>query len=221
MLLIELPCTDYSKALEIQRGLVEKKISQGGPDVLLILEHPPTVTLGTRGDESHLLVSADALGQRGVELFKTDRGGEATYHGPGQLVCYPIVDLRRLKLSVRDYVRYLEETIIRCLAAFGVEGFRQPGKVGVWVGPMEKIASIGVRIQRRMTSHGLSINIDLPLDPCELIVSCGMPDVGMVSLNQLMSPAVEIGEVRKAIASAFSDVFAVSLESSSLEEAMK
>lgn len=218
MLLVELPCTEYPEALEIQRRLVEKKISRGGPDVLLVLEHPRTVTIGTRGDESDLLVTADALAQRGIGLFRVDRGGQATYHGPGQLVLYPIVDLKRLKLSVRDYVRSLEEAIIRCLAAFGLESFRQPGRAGVWTGPLEKIASIGVRIQRRITSHGLSVNVDVPTDPCELIISCGMPDIRMVSLNQLVDPPVDLSAFRKAMTSAFSEVFSVRLEPSSLKE---
>jgi len=221
MLLVELPCTDYSEALEIQRRLVERKISEGRPDVLLVLEHPPTVTIGTRGDESDLLVSADALARHGIGLHRVDRGGEATYHGPGQLVSYPIVDLKRRRLSVRDYVRALEEVIIRCLAGFGLKSFRQRGKVGVWTGPTEKIASIGVRILRRVTYHGFSVNIDLEVDPCEFIISCGMPDVRMVSLNQLVDPPVGANEFRDGMVASFSSVFAVSLQRSSLKEVMK
>jgi lipoate-protein ligase B len=221
MLLIELPCTDYPEALEIQRTLVEQKISEGGPDVLLVLEHPPTVTIGTRGDESDLLVSPDALARRGIGFHRVDRGGEATYHGPGQLVLYPIVDLKRRRLSVRDYVRTLEEVVVRCLATFGLKSFRRPGKAGVWTGTTEKIASIGVRILRRVTYHGLSVNVDLQADPCEFIISCGMPDVRMVSLNQLVNPPVDADEFRDAMVASFSSVFAVSLQRSSLEEAMK
>jgi len=221
MLLVELPCTDYSEALQIQDSIVQRKIFTGGPDVLLVLEHPPTVTIGTRGDESDLLVPADALARQGIGLYRVDRGGEATYHGPGQLVSYPIVDLRRLRLSVRDYVRSLEETIIRCLADFELKSFRQEGKVGVWTGPVEKIASIGVRIQRRVTSHGFSLNLDVQVDPCEWIISCGMPDVRMVSVNQLVEPPVAADEFRGAMVAAFSSVFEVSIERSSLEEVMK
>lgn len=221
MLLVELPCTDYSEALEIQRRLVERKIGKSGPDILLLLEHPPTVTLGTRGEESDLLIPAEALTRRGVALYKVDRGGEATYHGPGQLVAYPIVDLRRRGLSVRDYVRALEETIIKSLAIRGVKGFRQHRKVGVWTGPKEKIASIGVRIKQRITSHGFSINVAVPVDPCELIVSCGMPDIRMVSLNQLADSPVGVEEFRETVAEAFGEVFGVSLERSSIEEAVE
>ena len=221
MLLIGLPCTDYPKALEIQHALVERKISEGGPDVLLVLEHPPTVTIGTRGDESGLLVSADALDRHGISLYRADRGGEATYHGPGQLVSYPIVDLKRRRLSVRDYIWNLEEVIIRCLAGFGLKSFRRPGKVGVWTRPTEKIASIGVRIQRRVTYHGFSVNVDLEVDPCEFIISCGMPDVRMVSLNQLIDAPAGADEFRDALIGSFSSVFAVSLQPSSIEEVMK
>ncbi len=220
MLLIDLPCTEYLEALEIQRRLVERKISERSPDVLLVLEHPPTVTLGTRGGESDLLVPADALARQGIGLYRVDRGGEATYHGPGQLVAYPIMDLRRRKQSVRDYVFCLEETIIKCLADFGLKSFRQPGKVGVWTGPKEKIASIGVRIQRRVTSHGFSVNVDLQVDPCKLIISCGMPDARMVSLNHLVDSPVGVKEFRDAMVEAFSSVFSVRLQRNSLEEVM-
>jgi lipoate-protein ligase B len=221
MLLIEIPRTDYLEALAIQRRLVARKISEGGPDVLLVLEHPPTVTLGTRGDESDLLVSPDALARHGIDLYRVDRGGEATYHGPGQLVSYPIVDLKRRRLSVRDYIWTLEEVIIRCLAGLDLKSFRQPGKAGVWIGPVEKIASIGVRIQRRVTYHGFSVNVDLEVDPCDFIISCGMPDVRMVSLNQLVDPPVGGHEFQDAMATSFSSVLGVTLRRSSLEEVMK
>ena len=221
MLLVELPCTDYSEALEIQGRFVDRKIGKRGPDVLLLLEHPPTVTLGTRGSESDLLVPVEGLVRQGVALYRVDRGGEATYHGPGQLVAYPIVDLRRRGLSVRDYVRALEETIIKSLAIRGVKGFRQHRKVGVWTGPRGKIASIGVRIRQRITSHGFSINVEVPVDPCELIVSCGMPDIRMVNLNQLAASPVSVEEFRGTVAEAFCEVFGVSLERSSLEEAVR
>jgi lipoyl(octanoyl) transferase len=212
MLLIELDLIEYARCLDIQKRIVRRKILEGGPDVLLILEHPPTVTLGVRGKASDLLISTKALAERGVALHRTDRGGEATFHGPGQMVCYPIVDLKALGLSARKYVQGLEETIINTLAGFDVKGFSQPKKVGVWTSPSDKIASIGVRIQRRITSHGFSLNVDLQMNPCELIVSCGMPDARMVSLNQLAPRPVTIESVRKAVARAFADVFGVNLE---------
>jgi lipoyl(octanoyl) transferase len=220
MILVELDLIEYAQCLEIQKKIVENKIAKGGPDVLLILEHPPTVTLGVRGESSDLLISPEALAARGVALHDSDRGGEATFHGPGQVVCYPIADLKALGLSARRYVQGLEETIIKTLADFDVRGFSQPKKVGVWTRATDKIASIGVRIQRRVTSHGFSLNVDLQMNPCGLIVSCGMPDARMVSLNQLVPQPVTVEAVRNAVARSFADVFGVNLEQGSLEQVM-
>jgi len=220
MILIELDLIEYSQCLEIQKRIVRRKILEGGPDVLLILEHPPTVTLGVRGKASDLLISPEEMSERGVAVHHIDRGGEATFHGPGQVVCYPIVDLKALGVSARRYVQGLEETIINTLADFDVGGVSQPKKVGVWTSSLDKIASIGVRIQRRITSHGFSLNVDLQMDPCELIVSCGMPDARMVSLNQLVPRPVTTDSVRNAVARAFAEVFGVNLEQGSLEEVM-
>jgi lipoyl(octanoyl) transferase len=216
MILIELDLIEYAQCLEIQKRIVRRRILEGGPDVLLILEHSPTVTLGVRGKASDLLIPPEELSRRGVALHRSDRGGEATFHGPGQLVCYPIVDLKSLGLSARRYVQGLEETIINTLANFNVKGFSQPKKVGVWTSPTDKIASIGVRIQRRITSHGFSLNVDLQMNPCELIVSCGMPDARMVSLNQLVPQPVTVDSVRQAVARSFAKVFGVNLEPGSL-----
>lgn len=218
MILIELDLTEYAQCLDIQKRIVRRKILEGGPDVLLILEHPPTVTLGVRGKPSDLLIPPESLAARGVAVHHVDRGGEATFHGPGQVVCYPIVDLKALGLSARRYVQSLEETIIKTLAVFGLNASSRPGKVGVWTSSTDKIASIGVRIQRRITSHGFSLNVDLQMNPCELIVSCGMPYARMVSLNQLVPRPVTVDSVRKAIARSFADVFTVNLEPGSLEQ---
>jgi len=217
MILIELDLIEYAQCREIQKRIVRRKILEGGPDVLLILEHPPTVTLGVRGKASDLLISPEEMSGRGVAVHHVDRGGEATFHGPGQIVCYPIVDLKALGLSARRYVQGLEETIIETLAGFDVKGFSQPKKVGIWTSPADKIASIGVRIERRITSHGFSLNVDLQMNPCELIVSCGMPDARMVSLNQVVPRPVVVEAVRKAVARAFAEVFGVNLKLGCLE----
>jgi lipoate-protein ligase B len=160
MILIDLALIEYSQCLDIQKRIVQRKILEGGPDVLLILEHPPTVTLGVRGKASDLIISPKEMSKRGVAVHHVDRGGEATFHGPGQVVCYPIVDLKALGLSARKYVQGLEETIIKTLAEFDVRGFSQPKKVGVWTSVTDKIASIGVRIQRRLLPC-FSLNVDL------------------------------------------------------------
>jgi lipoate-protein ligase B len=186
MLLIELPITEYSRAMEIQDRLVRWKLDDGGPDVLLMLEHPPVITLGKRASSQDLRISPQGLAARGLAVQSTDRGGEATYHGPGQIVCYPIMDLRKRKMRIRDFVQRLEETVISTLACFGVRGFRQEKMVGVWTGPSEKIASIGVRIRKG------------------------------VSLSQLLDRPPGMSQVKEAIAESFGDVFEVTLKPSSL-----
>jgi lipoate-protein ligase B len=217
MLLIDLPLIEYGRSLRIQRRILDSKIGCGGPDVLLILEHPPTITLGVRGKPSDLLVSEACLKAGGISVHSVDRGGEATYHGPGQVVCYPIVDLRSSGISVREYVRKLEETVIVALQECGVHGFRQKGKIGVWTGPNEKIASIGIKISRRIAFHGFSVNVDLQKDPSEFIISCGMPETRMISVNELVDHGISMEWAKAAIMRSFAAEFSVDLESCSLE----
>ncbi len=218
MLLVDLPVIEYDLAHNIQKDIVQKKISVGCPDVLLVLEHPPTVTLGVRGKSSDLLVSEECLRQRGIDLFSVDRGGEATFHGPGQIVCYPVVNLRSLSISVREYVRRLEETTVMALNEFEVSGFRQKDKIGVWTSSNNKIASIGIRISRRIAFHGFSVNVNLQTNPSEFMVSCGMPDVRMISLNELVEGPVSMEAARTALVKSFAKVFRVNLEPCSLEQ---
>lgn len=221
MLLVQLGLTEYTTALDLQRKIVERKILRGGPDVLIILEHPHVITLGTRGKLSDVLATTECLRERGIVLRSVDRGGQATYHGPGQLVCYPIVDLRSMGISVRSYVHALEETILRTLENFGIRGFRLTGKVGVWTSQDRKIASIGVRIKRRITYHGFSLNVDLKLDPSEFIIACGMPSTRMVDLTQVTGRDIDTKAVRNAVADSFSAIFGVGLQPASPEEACR
>jgi len=221
MLLLELDATEYLRFLEIQSTIIGRKIAEGFHDVLLLLEHPPTVTLGTRGSLSSLTLSQEELAKSGVQVHFVDRGGEATYHGPGQLLGYPLMDLKKLKISVRDYVFRLEETVLVALQQFGLSAFRQKGMPGVWIQTGDKIASIGVKIRKRITSHGFSLNIDLNIDPTLLIVCCGTPGIRMVSLNQLLPVPVPPETVREVVACSFAEVFKVSLERVSLEQVLK
>lgn len=218
VLLIELPETDYATALQIQRGLVRRKLSTGGPDTVILLEHPPTITLGTRARRSDLLLSEREFAARGIQIHSSDRGGQATYHGPGQLVCYPILDLRRMSLSVRDYVSKLEETVIRTLALFGVAGLRMKGKPGVWTGDGEKIASIGVRLERRVTSHGFSLNVNLTVDPAQLIIACGDPGTRAVNLQELADEEASMDSVRAATSLCLTQVFGITLKPAVLDD---
>jgi lipoyl(octanoyl) transferase len=198
----------YADALELQRTLVEQRRAGEIPDQLLLLEHPPVITLGVkaRSDRSHVLATPEALEREGVELFETGRGGDVTYHGPGQLVGYPILDLRPDRCDVHRYVRDLEEALIRAAGTFGVAAGRVEGLTGVWVGN-EKLAAIGVRISRWITSHGFAFNVNTDLAHFDLIVPCGITGRGVTSLGRLLGRNVAMAEVEEAVVHAFSDVF--------------
>ena len=200
----------YGEALELQQDLVERRKRSEIPDQLLLLQHPPVITLGVRArsDRSHVLATEESLSTRGVELFETGRGGDVTFHGPGQIVGYPIVDLRPDRCDVHRYVRDLEEVLIRTLASFGVDAERAPGLTGVWVGK-DKVAAIGVRIAKWITSHGFALNVSTDLSHFDLIVPCGIRDRGVTSLQRLLGRTVELEAVEDKLVSAFCDVFDV------------
>jgi lipoyl(octanoyl) transferase len=176
----------YREALALQRSLVEDRRAERIGDVLLLVEHPPVLTLGVRGDggRSHVLATEETLAARGIELCETGRGGDVTYHGPGQIVGYPIIDLKPDRCDVHRYVRDLEEVLIRAVADFGVNASRIQGLTGVWAGS-EKLAAIGVRIARWVTSHGFALNVTTNLEEFGLIVPCGIADRGVTSLARL------------------------------------
>jgi lipoyl(octanoyl) transferase len=198
----------YADALELQHRLVEARKAGEISNQLLLLQHPPVITLGVkaRNDRSHVLASQDDLLERGVEVVESGRGGDVTFHGPGQIVGYPIVDLRPDRCDVHRYVRDLEEVLIRTLATFGVDSQRSPGLTGVWVGH-DKIAAIGVRIARWITSHGFALNVSTDLSQFDLIVPCGIRNRGVTSLARLLGRTVELAAVEDAIASSFTTVF--------------
>ena len=199
---------DYQAALDLQAQLVERRKQGLIPDQLLLLEHPPVITLGvrTRSDRSHVLESEAALAARGVGLFETGRGGDVTYHGPGQLVGYPIVDLKPDRCDVHRYVRDLEEVLIRAVDAFGVRAGRIEGLTGIWVGD-QKLAAIGVRISRWVTSHGFALNVNTDLSHFGLIVPCGITDKGVTSLERLLGHALPMDEVAETVARQFAALF--------------
>jgi lipoyl(octanoyl) transferase len=197
----------YAEALALQRQLVEERRAEAIPDVLLLVEHPPVLTLGVRGDggRSHILASPDALAAQGIEVFETGRGGDITYHGPGQIVGYPIIDLKPDRCDVHRYVRDLEEVVIRAAADYRIEAGRIRGLTGVWVGN-EKLAAIGVRISRWITSHGFALNHTANLSHFDLIVPCGIADRGVTSLERLGCTA-DRRDVEERLAHHFSQVF--------------
>ena len=202
----------YGEALALQRALVEDRRANRIPDTLLLVEHPHVLTLGVRGDggRSHILATAEALASRGVEIHETGRGGDITYHGPGQVVGYPIIDLKPDRCDVHRYVRDLEDVLIRTASDYGVLAERVDGLTGVWAG-REKLAAIGVRIARWITSHGFSFNVTTNLDYFDLIVPCGIADRGVTSLARLTGRSIDPAEVGNRIVEHFANVFNINI----------
>jgi lipoyl(octanoyl) transferase len=197
----------YVDALAIQHSLVEDRRADRIGDLLLLVEHPHALTVGTRrdGGRAHILATPETLAVRGVDVHETGRGGDITYHGPGQVVGYPIIDLKPDRCDVHRYVRDLEEVLIRVAADFGVQASRVPGLTGVWVGE-DKLAAIGVRIARWITSHGFAFNVTTDLSFFDLIVPCGIADRGVTSLARL-GRAASSTEVEGRIVARFAEVF--------------
>jgi lipoyl(octanoyl) transferase len=202
--------TPYVEAWDLQRS-VAAAVSQGAiPDTVILLEHAPVITLGRRTEAGELHVPEDAM----VDVVETDRGGKSTYHGPGQLVCYPILDLKRHGRDVKRYVRDLEEALVKTLAAFSLSGERIEGLTGVWfTRPPRKIASIGVHVSRWVTTHGYALNVDLDPAPfTEWITACGLEDAAFTSIARELGRPVSLAEVRPHAAAAVGEVFGLELE---------
>ena len=221
-LVVELGLTAYRAAWELQRRVVQARKAGMVPDVLLLCEHPHVITLGRNGRREHLRASDHLLRQMGVEFCPSDRGGDITYHGPGQLVGYPILHLAEIRRDVVWYVRQLEEAMIRATADLGVRAGRQPGKTGVWVelpgAGEEKLAAIGVRISRWVTSHGFAYNVATDLRYFDLIVPCGIPDKRPTSLERLLGRSVNITEVAPRIVERFGEVFGLEMRPATRKE---
>jgi lipoyl(octanoyl) transferase len=200
----------YRDALELQRSIAADVAAGTRPDTVLFLEHPPVITLGRRAEPAELHVPAGAV----VEICETDRGGKSTYHAPGQLVCYPILDLTRHGQDVKKYCRDLEDAIVQTLAAFELEGTRIDGLTGVWLErPPRKIASIGVHISKWITRHGYALNVDLDVAPfTQWITACGLDDAMFTTIARELGRPVGVDDVRPAAAQAFADVFGLELQ---------
>jgi lipoyl(octanoyl) transferase len=213
---LDLGTVPYREAWDLQRALAGA-VSQGAiPDAVIFLEHPPVVTLGRRTHEGELHVPEGA----DVDVVETDRGGKSTYHGPGQLVCYPILDLQRHGKDVKRYVRDLEEALIRTLAPLGLEATRIDGLTGVWLQrPPRKIASIGVHISRWITTHGYALNVDLDPAPfTEWITACGLEDAAFTTIAGELDRSVTVDDVRPLAHAAFAEVFELELEPLPVED---
>src|SRR5213592_3915137 len=192
----------YENGTQLQQRLVELRQQDTIPDQLLLLEHPPVITLGRGGDVRNLLAPPEALREHGVRFYETTRGGDITYHGPGQIVGYPIIHLGEGSRDVRKYVTKLEEVLIRTAAEYGVTAERIPGRRGIWVGD-NKIAAIGVRIARWVTSHGFALNVNTNLEHFRLITPCGIEGAGVTSIAKLNGREIPIGEVREIVTAKF------------------
>jgi lipoyl(octanoyl) transferase len=238
-LIVDLGLIGYAEAYALQKRLVAARKADAIRDVLLLCEHTPVITQGRNGKREHLLVSENVLRQRNVEFYESRRGGDVTYHGPGQLVGYPILQLGEIRKDVVWYVRMLEEVMIRTSAEFGVCARREEGKTGIWVarevkeftqrthssqreeGAAEKLGAIGVHISRWVTSHGFAYNVATDLRNFDLIVPCGIAGRKATSLEKLLRRGVNVREVAPKMAQHFEEVFGLDMRAGSREELLE
>jgi len=210
-LVYDLGLVDYHKGLLLQERLLDSRKSGAIPDVLLLLQHPSVFTMGRSGIVENIIVPEETLVKEGIPVFHTNRGGDITYHGPGQLVAYPILNLREDGLTVHQYVWDLEEIVIRTLADFGIGGQRVSGRRGVWVG-RQKICALGLRISREVSMHGFALNVNTNLKYFTYIIPCGITGVSITSVSKLLGHEVEIEEIQENLLRHFSQVFRLTLE---------
>lgn len=207
--IVNLGIVDYREAHQLQKRLLQEHIEGRGSDTLLLLQHNPVITIGRSGSRSNILLSESALAAAGIEVCEIERGGDVTYHGPGQLIGYPIINLQHFRKDVHWYLRQLEEVIIRVLTEYGIAGERIEDYTGVWVGN-EKIAAIGISVRRWITYHGFAFNINPDMSHFQMITPCGITDKGVTSLERLLGYSIDIDEVADRVACIFAEVFNVS-----------
>ena len=221
---IDLGLIGYAEAWALQKRIVAARKAGAIEDVLLVCEHPHVITQGRNGKREHLLASEHLLRQKGVEYYETSRGGDITYHGPGQIVGYPILNLGAIRRDVVWYVRMLEEAMIRATSEFGITAERVAGKTGIWVksgDTEEKLAAIGVHISRWVTSHGFAYNVSTDLRFFDLIVPCGIPDRKATSLEKLLGPTVPESEVGPRIAKHLGELFSLEMKGTSKKDLLQ
>ena len=217
-LCIELPVTEYREARDLQSDLVAaRKDKSINTDIVLLLEHHPVFTIGKNGRVNNLTVSKSSLEKAGIPLIRVERGGDITFHGPGQLVMYPIIDLRIARLSVLDHIEKLEEVMIRAALDWGITAQRSPANRGVWIGN-NKLGSVGIAIRRGISFHGMALNVNLSLKPFDWINPCGLQKITMTSMEQEFSRRVSMNQVREAVKRHIETVFGVKLVMTGLSE---
>jgi lipoyl(octanoyl) transferase len=215
--IINLGCTDYKQCWDLQQRLLERRVTREVGDLLLLTEHNHVYTIGKGGDDDHLLANEEELRSKGVAVYHNDRGGDITYHGPGQLVGYPILDLNNYYLDLHRYLRDIEQVIIRTLAGYGVRASRDTDYTGVWVGT-DKICAIGVKTSRWVTMHGFAVNVNTELSHFGRIIPCGIFEKGVTSLKQLLGHEVDLNEIGERVAAEFGLVFGAEMRQGLLQE---
>jgi lipoate-protein ligase B len=213
----DLGIIEYEKSLQLQNNLVSARIAGEIPDTMLFLQHPPVLTIGVSGKEEDIIAPKDLLENEGVSVFRTDRGGCVTYHGPGQLVGYLIFDLQTKGKDIHQFVRNLEEVIIRTLANFSIPAHGDPQYPGVWVG-QDKICALGIRVSRWVTKHGFALNVNTDLRYFNLIIPCGITDRQVTSMSQLLGHDIALEDVTSCVLEQCAEVFNIDIEQESAEE---
>ena len=209
---VDLPAVEYREAWDLQADLVEaRKAGILQNDLVLLLEHPAVFTLGRRGGSEHMKMSENFLEQKGIPMIRVERGGSITFHGPGQLVVYPIIDLGRSKLRVTEYVNYLEETMKRVSGDWGIEAERNSLNHGIWVGK-NKLGSIGIAVRRGVSFHGFALNVNTSLEPFTWVNPCGLEDVGITSMKKVLGKELPMNQVRDSVCFHIQEVFGIQLE---------
>lgn len=216
--ILKLNTIPYEEALDLQKRLVEMRSQETINDTLILLEHPPVFTITRKATLKNVLASPDELKEKGISLCKTNRGGDITYHGPGQLVGYPIMNLKDYGKDLHKYIRSIEEMIIKLLMDYGISAHRDKNHPGVWVGN-EKIAAIGIAVKASwITMHGFSFNINPDLNHYSLIIPCGISDKGVTSLSKVLGKSVSQGDVRQKLIQHYGEVFNLSTKKITLED---
>ena len=216
----DLGTVDYEKALQLQNKLVSARMAAEIPDIILFLQHPSVLTIGVSGNEEGIVASKDLLAQEGVATFHVDRGGGITYHGPGQLVGYPIVDLRAKGIGPTQYVRHLEEVIIRAMATFSITANRDPEYPGVWIG-RDKICALGIRVIHWVTMHGFALNVNTDLKYFNYITPCGITDRQITSMSRLLIKGIALENVISCITEHWEQVFDMKIEQGHTERLLR
>jgi lipoate-protein ligase B len=209
---LQLGIREYNKILDLQKRMNSARKQNAIPDTVIFLEHYPCITIGAQGDHDSITVSRQLLNKQDIKVYETDRGGSVTYHGPGQIVCYPIIDLNNYGCDVTTYARNLEEMVIRTLNSFGISSRRKKGYPGVWVNSKRKIAAQGISVDRWVTMHGISLNVSPVMEHFTLIIPCGLRECEVVSMKEYLGQAVDVSAVLSEMIRQFSRLFDIELE---------